>query len=184
MTISRNRSRRGLLLVLALFAAPFLAAWALTALGWRPLGTRNHGELIAPPQDLGQAHFVLADGRSLQWRDRDWSWTLFAVTGPDCSTHCLQRLDELRRVRITMNQNEQRVRVLVLNASLTPAELDRLKPLQTARDAGAVLASLPAPGADDVTAALADPHGFLVLRYAPGYDANGLRKDLAKLIKG
>lgn len=181
---TRFRSRLGLILVLLLFAAPFLAAWMLTLFGWQPIGTRNHGELIEPPQDLANAHFVLADGRSLQWRDRDWSWTLFAVTGPDCAAKCLARLDELRRVRITMNQNEGRVRVIVLDQALAPAFLDRLKPLQTARDADSALTSLRPAGADEVAVALADPHGFLVLRYAVGYDANGLRKDLAKLIKG
>jgi hypothetical protein len=37
---------------------------------------------------------------------------------------------------------------------------------------------------DEVAVAFADPHGFLVLRYAVGYDANKLRKDLARLVKG
>ena len=32
--------------------------------------------------------------------------------------------------------------------------------------------------------ALVDPHGFLVLSYPAGYDANLMRKDLARLIKG
>jgi hypothetical protein len=28
-----------------------------------------------------------------------------------------------------------------------------------------------------------DPHGYLVMRYAEGFDPNGLRRDLARLIK-
>lgn len=181
---SPSRKPWGALLLLALFAAPLASAWLLSVAGWRPPATRNSGELIEPPQDLNAARFVLADGRALEWRDRDWSWTIFAVTGPDCAARCLARLDELRRVRITMNQNEQRVRVIVLDDRLAPTQLERLRPLMTARDADAALAALRPSDADQVAAALADPHGFLVLRYAAGYDANGLRKDLAKLIKG
>lgn len=182
--LPRSRNRLGLILLLLMFAAPFLLAWALSAFDWRPQGTRNYGELVAPPQDLGNAHFVLADGSSLPWKDRDWSWTLVALAGPDCAANCLARLDELRRVRITMNQNEHRVRVIVLGTQLSPAQLDRLKPLQLARDADAALASLRPGAADTVAVALVDPHGFFVLRYAVGYDANGMRKDLTKLIKG
>lgn len=166
-----------------MFASPFLIAWALSAFDWRPQGTRNHGELLAPPQDLGNARLVLADGSALQWQDRDWSWTLIARTGPDCAAACLARLDELRRVRIAMNQNEQRVRLVVLDAAIPPAQFDRLKPFQTADDADGALTGLQASAPDTVTVGLVDPRGFLVMRYAAGYDANGLRKDLAKLIK-
>ena len=28
-----------------------------------------------------------------------------------------------------------------------------------------------------------DPHGFVVLRYAPGFDPGGLRMDVARLLK-
>ena len=28
-----------------------------------------------------------------------------------------------------------------------------------------------------------DPNGFVILRYAPGFDAGGLRADMAKLLK-
>lgn len=181
---SLSRKPWGAILLLALFAAPLLSAWLLSVAGWRPPAKRNFGELIEPPQDLNAARFVLADGSVLEWKDRDWSWTIFALTGPDCAANCLARLDELRRVRITMNQNEQRVRVIVLDDRLASAQLARLQPLKSAHDADAALATLHPVGADQVAAALADPHGFLVLRYAVGYDANGLRKDLAKLIKG
>jgi len=56
--------------------------------------------------------------------------------------------------------------------------------VQAADDAEATLAALRPAGADQVAVAIADPHGFLVLRYPVGYDANRLRKDLARVIKG
>ncbi|MCK9539311.1 hypothetical protein [Dokdonella sp.] len=182
MTTKTSRPLGGILL-LVLFAAPLLIAMLLTSIEWRPEGTRNYGELIEPPQDLNGARFVLEDGRTLAWRDAAWSWTLFALPGPDCAAGCMARLDELRRVRISMDQNQQRVRVIVLDPALAP-RLAPLAPVQAADDAEATLAALRPAGADQVAVAIADPHGFLVLRYPVGYDANRLRKDLARVIKG
>jgi cytochrome oxidase Cu insertion factor (SCO1/SenC/PrrC family) len=163
----RNRNRIGLILILLLFAAPLLTAYVLNTLGWRPAGTRNYGTLIEPPQDLTQARFILADGKALEWKDAEWSWTIFALTGPGCAAKCMARIDELRRARLTLNQNAYRA----------------LKPVEVARDPDAVLAGLHPSASDDVVAAFADPHGFLVLRYPDGYNGNLLRKDLARLIK-
>lgn len=179
----RTRNRIGLLLIIALFLAPLVAAYVLHALDWRPGGTRNYGTLIEPPQDLSGARFVLADGQPLAWKDEDWSWTVFALAGPGCAQKCLARLDELRRARLTLNQNAYRVRVVVLGAELTPQQLAPLKPVELARDADGRLDALRPTGADDVAVAFADPHGFLALRYDAGYDANLLRKDLARLVK-
>ncbi len=180
----RTRSRIGLILIVALFAAPLLAAIVLHTIGWRPAATRNYGEMIEPPRDLGAARFVLADGRPLAWKDADWSWTIFALPGPACATRCIERIDELRRARLTLNQNAHRVRVVVLGADLAPALLAAMEPVQTARDVDRSLSGLHPAGSDELAVAFADPHGFLVLRYAAGYDANRLRKDLARLVKG
>ena len=180
---TRNRNRRGLILVLSIFVAPFLLAWVLNTMGWRPIGTRNSGELIAPPMDLNDARFTLADGSVLPWKDPDWSWTLFAMPGPNCASHCRARLDELRRVRMTMNQNSSRVRLIVVDERLAPDFLDQLPPLQIGHDEGHLLAKMQPATADELAVAIADPHGFLVLRYPPDYDANGMRKDLARVIK-
>jgi len=179
----RMRNRIGLILILALFATPLVTAYVLNAFGWRPSGMRNYGELIEPAQDLTTAHFVLADGTSLGWKNEDWSWTIFAIPGPGCAQKCLARVDELRRARLTLNQNTFRVRIVVLDDAVTAADLAGLNPVQAARDVDAKLASLRPGEADQVAVAFADPHGFLVLRYAVGYDGNKLRKDLERVIK-
>ena len=180
----RNQKRLGLVLIVLLFAAPVVTAYLLNAAGWRPAGTRNYGTLLEPAQDLTAAHFVLDDGAPLAWKNADWSWTLFALTGPGCAEKCLARIDELRRARLTLNQNARRVRVVVLDDALAPSALEPLKPVQRARDADARLAAMRPSQADDVAAVLVDPHGFLVLSYPAGYDGNLLKKDLARLIKG
>ncbi|MBN8728697.1 MAG: hypothetical protein J0H15_13480 [Xanthomonadales bacterium] len=180
-----NRPARkplGGILLIGLFAAPILLALGLTLSGWHPAGTRSHGELLQPPQDIRAARFVLADGSTLGWQAPEMPWTLFALPGPGCSTHCMERLDELRRVRVSMNQNDRRLRVLVLDPALAP-ELAPLEPLTAAVDKDGVLAAWRPSASDTVAVAVADPHGYLVLRYLPGYDASGLRKDLGRVIK-
>jgi cytochrome oxidase Cu insertion factor (SCO1/SenC/PrrC family) len=179
----RNRNRIGLTLILLLFAAPLLTAYVLNTLGWRPAGTRNYGTLIEPPQDLTAARFIQEDGKPIAWKDADWSWTVFALPGPACAKACLARIDELRRARLTLNQNAFRVRVVVLG-DIDADALAAMKPVARARDADDKLTALRPAEADEVAVAFADPHGFLVLRYAVGYDANKLRKDLARLVKG
>jgi cytochrome oxidase Cu insertion factor (SCO1/SenC/PrrC family) len=179
----RNRNRIGLTLILLLFAAPLLTAYVLNTLGWRPVGTRNYGILIEPPQDLTAARFIQEDGKPIAWKDADWSWTVFALPGPACAKACLARIDELRRARLTLNQNAFRVRVVVLG-DIDADALAAMKPVARARDADDKLAALRPAEADEVAVAFADPHGFLVLRYPVGYDANKLRKDLARLVKG
>lgn len=177
-----NRKRLGLILIVLLFAAPIATAYLLNAVGWRPAGMRNYGTLIEPPQDLGAARFVLDDGKPLKWKDDDWSWTLIALTGPNCAQKCLGRIDELRRARLTLNQNAHRVRVIVLDQTLSADALAPLRTVERARDVDGKLAAF-RPRDDDVAAVLVDPRGFLILSYHAGYDGNLLRKDLARLIK-
>ena len=179
-----NRKRLGLVLIVLLFAAPILTAYLLNAFGWRPAGMRNYGTLVEPPQNLTDARFLLDDGKPLAWEDDEWSWTLIALPGPDCAAKCLARIDELRRARLTLNQNAYRVRVVVLDANVPTSAIEAMKPLERARDADEKLAKYRPATRDDVAAVLVDPHGFLILSYPAGYDGNLLKKDLARLIKG
>jgi hypothetical protein len=175
----QTRKRIGLVLILLLFAAPIVTAYVLNALGWRPSGHRNYGTMIEPPQDLTQARFMLDDGKALAWKDEDWSWTLIALPGPGCAAKCLERIDELRRARLTLNQNAYRVRVVVLDANVPDSAIESMKPVERARDADEKLSKYRPAASDDISAVRVDPHGFLILSYPSGYDGNLLKKDLA-----
>jgi len=180
----QNRKRFGLILIVLLFATPIIVAYVLNAVGWRPSGMRNYGTLIEPAQDLTTARFLLDDGKALAWKDADWSFTLMALPGPGCADKCLARIDELRRARLTLNQNAYRVRVVVLDANMPASAIESMKPVERARDADEKLATYRPATSDDVSVLLVDPHGFLILSYPAGYDGNLLKKDLARLIKG
>lgn len=133
--------------------------------------TRNHGELLTPARDISAHPVVLADGSTLTWKDPELEhWTLLAVPGPGCAQHCLQRLDELRRARLTLNQNAQRLRLVVLDASLSPEQLAALAPMSAGHDADALFAEI-RPGTDDLAAALVDPSASTRCAIAPATTA-------------
>lgn len=180
-----TRKRLVLVGIVALFAAPVAIAYVLLhGFDWRPVATRNSGTLVEPARDLRATRLELDDGTLLAWKDPpDWHWTLLGLPGPGCAQRCLAKLDELRRERLTLNRNADRLRVVVVDRQLPAATLDSLKPLMRARDPDQALAALRARSRDGVAAALVDPNGFLILLYAEGYDGNGMRKDLARLIK-
>ncbi len=71
----------------------------------------------------------------------------------------------------------------VLGSDVDAAALKAIEPVRVARDVDGKLASLHPGGEDEVVVYFADPHGFLVLAYPLGYDANLLRKDLQRAIK-
>ncbi|MGA8276635.1 MAG: hypothetical protein WB784_00335 [Rhodanobacteraceae bacterium] len=179
-----GRKRLTLILIVLLFAAPAIAAWLLHAANWEPKATRNSGTLLQPAQDLKATRLVLDDGSRFAWKSPpDWQWTLLALPGPECAGRCTARLDELRRERLTLNQNAGRLRVVVVDADLPATTLDALQPLVHARDPDRTLNRFRALAADSVAAALVDPNGFAILTYAAGYDGNGMRKDLAHVVK-
>ncbi|MCW0438336.1 hypothetical protein NB723_003300 [Xanthomonas sacchari] len=65
-----------------------------------------------------------------------------------------------------------------------PAAAQALPQVQALRADPALLAALPrVRDAAGVPVYVIDPNGFVVLRYAPGFDPAGLRADLAKLLK-
>lgn len=178
-----TRKRIGLVLLFAFFLAPFIAAVVLHTMDWRPAHTRNYGTLVEPPRDLSGARFPLSGGTPLQWRDAEWSWTVFVLPGPGCSEACFARIDLLRRVRVSLNQNARRVRIVVLDDAMDAARLAPLAPIELGHDADAALVDLRPASADEIGVAFADPHGFLALRYPPDFDAARLRKDLERLVK-
>ena len=194
----RTKSRLQLVLVAAIFAAPVLIALALNQAGWRPHGTRNFGELVTPPQDMNSSHPQLTDGGAFVWHDMRWQWTLLAVAseGADargratqgavaassCEAQCLAQLDLLHRARLTLNQNSDRVRLVYSGPALPAAALEQLRPITLINDTDQAFAAWRPSSPDTLAAALVDPSGFLMLRYTAGFDANGLKKDLSRLI--
>ena len=178
----RSKNRLILLLVVALFAAPMGVALLLNMQGWKPEKTRNHGRLIEPPQDVSAVPVMLRDGSRLVWRDPQWQWTLLALPGAQCADTCRERLDEALRMRITLGRNAERVRIVYLGADSGADFIAARAPLVAGSDDSNTFAPYRAQASDSLALALVDPNGLLILHYADGYSAAGLREDIVRVL--
>ena len=183
MNAPLKRQRLQLILIFAVFFVPIALAFVLRGVGWQPEQLRNVGELVQPPQDLSSLALRGADGAAFAWKDADYRWTLLLLGGATCQTQCLARLGEAEAIRLLLTQKATRVRIAYLGPLPDAATRARFKDVQFLEgQADALLASRPL-GEDSVAALLVDPVGLLVVRHAPGYDPDGVRKDLSRVIR-
>jgi len=180
------RRNRGMLVALfVMFFGAMLVAGLLRFSGWRPDGSKNKGELLQPYGDLRDHAPALAAGGHYRWSDSPRTWRI--VTAPqDCDgvrgVACAQLLRGLDTVWQLMGKEADRVHVLWAAAlppgASVPAEVRQLRMDERLH---AALVHPPATQGD--AAWLVDPNGFVVLRYAPGFDPGDVRTDLARLLK-
>lgn len=178
----RTRNRIILVTLLALFALPLGISFVLRDSGWQPQRTRNSGKLVAPPRDVTTIPIALDDGSRFAWREPNLRWTLLLLSGNTCAQHCLTRLEEALRMRITLGRNANRLRVVYLGAPLPPEFVAAHAPLVVGHDTTGTFGAERARGNDDLALALIDPQGLMLLHYADGYSAQGLRSDITKII--
>ena len=179
-TPSQTRSRLMLLLIAALFVAPFASALYLYYTGWQPDHTKNYGEMLRPARDLREVRFTRADGSRFEWRHEDHVWRVLVAPPADCGAACDKLADALHRIWIGLGHDADHVQVLWIG---TPPHEGFRALLPVSVDAS-LAARLPdAARVDAIPVYVIDPSGYLILRYAPGFDPGGLRRDLAQLLK-
>ncbi len=182
---TRNRNRGMLIALFALFFGAMTLAGLLRFSGWRPAAMKNHGELLQPPVDLRAVVPTLADGSGYRWTPAERTWRI-AVVARDCTgagqRACERLLGQLDTVRQLSGKDAERVHLLWIGA--LPAGGPRPAGLHALQPSAALASGLPRsidPAGNVVY--LLDPNGFVVLRYAPGFDPAGLRTDLSRLLK-
>lgn len=178
-----TRQRLQLLLVAFLFAAPVLVGIVLVAAGWMP-GTKSYGLPILPQRNVASVPVHLDNGQPFAWRDRAFHWTLVALPGPDCEERCLRALDMMHRARITLNQHSDQLRLLYLG---TPPQGEQahmlLQPWAIGQSSAQAFDDLRPGRRDSVAAVLVMPDGVALTHYPAGFDPQGLKKDLHKVIQ-
>lgn len=182
-----RRNRRLLLVVAALFFGTLALAGILRFSGWHPPATKAHGELLQPPADLRRVTPVETNGSPYRWEPAQRTWRIAVAPPAGCAQACVRLGQQLLTVWQLMGPDAEHLQVLWIGEP--PPELPRGGALHILRADPALLAGLPrlrpAPGEarEGVPVYVVDPNGFVVLRYAPGFDPVGLRADLAKLLK-
>lgn len=177
---SKAPQRRMMLMLLAVFLLPLVAAFVLYyGLGWRPAGSTNHGELLEPFQQLGDESAALRE-----------KWALVYVGDGRCDEDCRRALLVGRQTRLSLNQEMTRVN----RALFATAGCCDLKFLDEAH-AGIKVFDVSEPDARDGLLALlppgdhrhhlfvVDPIGNIVLRFDTRQNPRGLLDDMKKLLK-
>lgn len=177
-----QRKRLYLVAIMFVFAAPLLIAFGLHLLDWQPSRTSNVGTLVMPPQDVSETPVTLVDGSPFDWKDPHWYFTLVVLPGDDCVEVCLARLDELLRMRVTLTQKAERLRIVYLGPPLSEESQATLRPILFGRDDAARFSAY-VPAAGEVADVIVDPNGQIILSHAPGTETMGVRKDLSRLIR-
>ena len=181
-TTVRNRNRTLLLVIVAMFFGSMLVAGALRFSGWQPHGMKNNGELLQPPIDARGIAPRRLDGSVYPWEPDARVWRIAVAAPAACGDACIEVARQVDLVWQLFGKDADRVHVLWLGA--LPSDAARPATLVELGDDGGLRARL--PHADDpagIPVYVLDPNGFVVLRYAPGFDPAGLRKDLSKLLK-
>ena len=186
----RRRNRNMLVALFVLFFGGMLVAGLLRFSGWRPEGTKNKGELLQPYGDLREYVPTLATGGAYGWKDEPRIWRIVAMPR-DCDTtrvlECTRLLADFDKVWRLMTKDADRVHVLWAGAVPPGAKVpDEVRLVRADDGLRAGLARwdiTPDESRRGDAAWLVDPNGFVVLRYAPGFDPGDLRSDLARLLK-
>jgi len=178
----RRNGRLMLALVASLLALPFAIAAGLYFGGWKPARTIQHGQLFEPPLALPASGLLTGDGHPLPTADLHGKWLLIlAVDGP-CDQKCSQRIDEMRRIQVSLNKEMGRLRRVVLsNSAGDPA-------LAAAGRQQPDLLILGAPagwlaGGNNEPLYIIDPLGRRVIAYPAEVSAREVRTDLDRLLK-
>ena len=195
---NRTAKKRGqwqALLLMLIVALPMLLAYGIyhTGVGM-PGGTVNKGELVSPPQAIGQFAPRLADGTLWSLDDEPKHWRYVLVGTGACDSQCMANLYLTRQVHIRLNEKAARVEriYLLLDDALSPelaqhiaADHPRLRVMHA--DPAAFNAAMRAANIEDPVAAgryfLMDQEGFLMMSYGAENSGNELLKDIKKMLK-
>lgn len=178
----RKRNRIVLGTIFVLFIGSFFVAGLLRFSGWRPHQLKNKGELLQPVGDLRAVTPTLLDGKPYAWDPLQRTWRIAVAPPARCGAPCVSLSRSLDTVWQLFGHDADKVHILWIGAP--PAGAVRNAATRVLRDDPALRARL--PRLDDprgLPVYVIDPNGFVILRYAPGFDPGDLRTDVARLLK-
>jgi cytochrome oxidase Cu insertion factor (SCO1/SenC/PrrC family) len=193
--VNTNKSRKKLIVVLLIFIVPAVAAVLLYASGWHPSATVNHGELIVPARPVEDRLMQTIDGKPVKFSELYGKWTMVYFDKAACPDECISRLYFMRQIHASQGKDYDRLQRVFIVTDAAAAE--NLMPkladypdmkVWTATKAELSLLSrnfgldAQADGTER-NVFLMDPQGNLMMRYKPGIEPAGMRKDIERLLK-
>lgn len=183
-----RRGRLKFLALVALFTAPVLVAggWYFMADIVRP-ASGSHGTLLDPVRPLSEFRVATLGDDDYDLEALRGHWTLVHVIDGHCGDSCRQRIHYTRQIRDALGHDRVRVRRLAIvadsAATIGLAGLLPEHPDLTVVRAEPDLAEQFPPARGSTTVFLVDPLGNLVMRFDADVDAQGIRKDLERLLR-
>lgn len=181
----RRRGRRLALVILALCAAPTVAAW-FAYFVWQPQSRTNYGELIEP-RSLSDPELRRLEGGSFRFSQLRGKWVLLQIDSAACGDRCRRKLVYIRQARLALGKDAERIeRVWFLDDAAVPdpALLREHAGLNVVRaPAGPLPLELPFSGNPAGDIFVVDPLGRLMLRFPGDPDARRMLRDLARLLR-
>jgi hypothetical protein len=184
-TEDRRRGRRIAFVILALCAAPTVAAW-LAYFVWQPQSRLNYGELIEA-RAISDPELRRLDGSAFRLSQLRGSWVLLQIDSGACAEGCGKKLLYMRQARLAQGKDAERIERIWLLADAAPPDAALLRDhegLRVARAPGTpFLAEFPAARSPSDHIYLLDPLGNLMLRFPGDPDAQRMVNDLARLLR-
>jgi len=180
----RRRGRRIAFVILALCAAPTVAAW-LAYFVWQPQSRLNYGELIEA-RPISDPELRRLDGSAFRLSQLRGRWVLLQIDSGACAEGCGKKLLYMRQVRLAQGKDAGRIERMWLLGDGAPPDAALLRDhegLRVARAPGPLLAEFPAARSPYYHIYLLDPLGNLMLRFPSDPDAQRMMKDLARLLR-
>ena len=181
----RRRGRRIALVILALCAAPTIAAWLAYVL-WQPQPRLNHGELIEA-RIISDPELRRLDGSPFRLSQLHGKWVLLQIDSGACAGACGKKLLYMRQARLAQGKDAERIERMWLLADAAPPDAALMRDHEGLRVArapgGRFLAEFPAVRSPSDHIYLLDPLGNLMLRFPSDPDPQRMVKDLARLLR-
>lgn len=177
-------NRIKMILVMGIFLLPFIAALIAVSVGWTP-GTSSHGEAILPQRSFKSISISMDNGNEWAWRDSEAPrMTLVALSTGPCGQNCVRLLTLLRNARITLNEHQDRLRLLYLG-QIPAGKPGRIlmKSWHHGLDVANALKGFRPQQTGAVSAILVESDGTALVQYPAGFSPDGLKKDLHKVIR-
>lgn len=180
--------------MLAIFSAPFIAATFLYEGGTTfSLGKAgNKGDLISPVRRIDSVQMENLLGGSINSDDLLGKWTLVTVGSKACGDACLENMYKMRQIRLATGRERSRVNRLYI---LSDENRKQIATLLEDFDGMAVVLGesgtieafnlKPTPWQGEIEGGIyiIDPMGNFMMAYKPGFEAEGILKDLKRLLK-
>lgn len=191
-TVQKPRGRAKLLMVLAVCAAPLVLSY-ITYYIIKPQSRTNYGTLVQPQRPLPALQLRELDGKPVDAASLKGKWLMVSVDAAACPKACEDKLYQMRQVRLTTGRERERVERVWLISDDAPLATTLIRQYDGMRflraDPRQIAEWLPvdasANGATQISdhVFMVDPLGNLMMRFPKDADANGVKKDLNKLLR-